>query len=432
MSSRTKRKLEAFDPNASDPNDSDFDAAERPSPQRRRNRNRKRPAGGGSRKGNKRARRSYNGSDVDDDEDDVEFDDSFTDRSSSEEIEINPTTGRSVRRAAQKKIKYEESDEDAEAIEDTPSEDEGESPAPRRNRRERREPSEAKPQTKSLIVRLNVGKAYFAGTMGRSTRAASKTVTRGKTPEVGITRRSSRLSHDVEQPIVALSDSGRHVNIVRPGTRSPEPVVARATRGGKGPRTQQPSAIIEASQETSMAREDDSPGPLDQILAGGDDAQVKASREVSPEQEAQQVQKDEHAEEGDMEGVIQESQHGPASEESEDEGPITRGGRNLRVGVVPFVLVSWLANFCSLAASQPSENVVQTKAATLNRRPMTKRKRRQCPLQTTPRVGGLPPRIVAQAQVDVHLASRRRHDNRNEADAAMTALIKIPYWTQTN
>ncbi|KAF2264326.1 ATPase family AAA domain-containing protein 2 [Lojkania enalia] len=312
MSSRAKRKFD-FDPNASDPEDLDYDASERPAPQRRRNR----PASSGRVKGPKRQRRGYAGSEVDDDDESIVTDDSFTDRSSDEELEVNPLTGRSVRRATKKAIKYEESEEDE--IEDTSSE-EDELATPQRKPRGT--------DRQSLIVVLKMPE-HASGRVLRN-RTGSKSVQRGKTPEVSGARRSSRLSHDVESPIVELSESGRHVNIVRQGTRSPEPAITRATRGGKGPRVQHPSAIMEASQEVSMIR-DDSPGPLDDIL-GGDETQVQASHEDTPEHEAQ-VQKeepDDNDDDDEMEGIIEESQHEGAAEDSEEEGPVTRGGRNLR------------------------------------------------------------------------------------------------------
>lgn len=312
MSSRAKRKFD-IDPNASDPEDLDYDAVERAAPQRRRNR----PTSSSGKRAPKRPRRAYRGSDVDED-DEILSDDSFTSRSSSEDIEINPATGRSVRRAA-KEIKYEESDPDE--IPDTASEDEV-APPPRRRKAEEQPQAEEKP---SLIVVLKMNRRNLR------TRTGSKSIARGKTPDAAGARRSSRLSHDVEAPLVGLSDSGKHVNIVRQGTRSPEPLIARATRGGKGPRAQQPSAIMEASQEVSMIR-DDSPGPLDDLLGGGE-TQVQASHEGSPEHEAQ-AQKDEAGDE-DMEGIIQESQQDATGEDSDEEdGPITRGGRNLRVSTM--------------------------------------------------------------------------------------------------
>lgn len=316
MSSRTKRKFD-IDPNASDPEDFDYDDSEkRAAPQRRRHRDtpgdRKRPS--------KRSRRAYGGSDIDED-DQIESDDSFTDRSESEAPEINPATGRSVRRATKKQITYEESAEDE--IEDTPSGDD-EPPSATRGRAK---PSIEHVEKPSLIVKLKMPEPASARNL--RTRTGSKSIARGKTPEGSLTRRSSRLSHDVEAPIVELSDSGRHVNIVRQGTRSPEPIISRATRGGKGPRVQYPSAILEASQEASMVRDEESPGPLDALLTGAE-TQVQASKDSSPIQEAQQEDGDDGDDEG-MEGVIQESQHEGAAEESDEEGPIARGGRNLRV-----------------------------------------------------------------------------------------------------
>jgi hypothetical protein len=325
MSSRAKRKFD-IDPNASDPDDYDYDATERPTPQRRRNRG----TPGVKKKSSKRQRRAYGGSDVDED-DEIVSDDSFTDRSESEEPEINPATGRSVRRATKKQIKYEESEEDE--IEDTPSEGDDDD-KPISTSRRRAKPSVEEVEKPSLIVKLKM--PDYASGRNLRTRTGSKSIARGKTPEVAGTRRSSRLSHDIEAPIVALSDSGKHVNIVRDGTRSPEPVISRATRGGKGPRVQHHSAIMEASQETSMLHEEDAedtPGPLDGLLHEAE-TQVQASKESSPIQEAQDLKGDDEDEEEGM-GVIQESQHEGAAEDSDEEdGPVTRGGRSLRVSVL--------------------------------------------------------------------------------------------------
>ncbi|KAF2003896.1 AAA-domain-containing protein [Amniculicola lignicola CBS 123094] len=318
MSSRAKRKFDV-DPNASDPEDLDWDAAERAAAPQRRRRTRHTPGAG--RKSAKRQRRAYGGSDIEDD-DSILDEDSFTDRSSSEEPEINPSTGRSVRRATKKSIKYEESEEDE--IEDIPSgedDDDDDSPPPRHTAKGRQ----------SLIVKLkmsNPGRLLRARTGSKSNAPA-----RGRTPEVFGTRRSSRLSHDVESPIVALSDSGKHVDIIRQGTRSPEPTSStRATRGQKGfKKVNPPSAIMEASQEASMIHEaiPGTPGPLDGLLSG-DETQVRASLEGSPQHDAQ-VQEDEAEEDEAMEGVILESQPEVAADDSDEEdGPITRGGRNLR------------------------------------------------------------------------------------------------------
>ncbi|KAH8726823.1 hypothetical protein GQ44DRAFT_770760 [Phaeosphaeriaceae sp. PMI808] len=335
MSSRAKRKFD-IDPNASDPEDEDYDESERVAPQRRRHRG----SPGAKKKHSKRQRREYGGSEIDDDEE-IVSDDSFTDRSESEEPEINPATGRSVRRATKKQVTYEESED---GIEDTPSEDdddddddEDDEPLATASRR-RAKPSIEEVEKPSLIVKLKM--PDYGAARHLRTRTGSKSMARGKTPDVPGARRSSRLSHDVETPIVALSDSGRHVNIVRPGTRSPEPMNMRAIRGGKGPKVQHHSVIMEASQEVSIVHEEESegtPGPLDTML--NPETQVEASKESSPMQEAQESKANDDGDDGEeddevMAGVIQESQPdgvaGDSEEEEEEEGPITRGGRNLR------------------------------------------------------------------------------------------------------
>jgi hypothetical protein len=403
MSNRSKRKLEQFDPNQSDPEDLDFDATQRPSPQRRRA---KQQPSRGQRKGSKRQRRGYGGSDVDEDDEILE-DDSFTERSESEEVEINPSTGRSVRRAAKKQIKYEESEEDE--IQDTDSQDELASPDRRRRKAKQ---SIEKP---SLIVKL---KMPAKGRTLRN-RQASKSVARGKTPDVTGTRRSNRLSHDVEEPMVALSDSGNHANVVRQGTRSPEPVTnVRQTRGGKAPRGTQHSVIMEASQEDSGPR-NDSPGPLDQLLAaaaaGEDEPQVQASPDPSPKPDDQDAEDDGEGDE--MADVIQESQEDAAGEDdSEEEGPVTRGGRTLRVCILLQML--WNAtNFPrQLGQDLPSGSAL-ARAVTSN--PLaTKRKKRSCPSLSPRKNGALLPMTALLDQVDAPLAFETR--GRLGADAVQS------------
>ena len=101
----TKRKLEYFDPNKSDSNDTDFEPDQLAS---KRTRKQPRKRSGNSRKRPKRPR--YRGSDVSDNEDDNDslLEDSFSESSEDEELELNPATGRSVRKAARKTVNYEE------------------------------------------------------------------------------------------------------------------------------------------------------------------------------------------------------------------------------------------------------------------------------------------------------------------------------------
>ncbi|OCK82922.1 AAA-domain-containing protein [Lepidopterella palustris CBS 459.81] len=309
MSHRPKRRLD-IDPLASDPEDLDYGAESPVRAQKRRSK----PSSTGQRRGQKRQRVTYRDSDGDivEDDDSIDDDDSFASERSEEEFELNPKTGRGVRSAAKKVIKYEElSDDD---IEDTSSEDDDDlAPSPQKGKTKAR---------KSLIVRLKMRPQT------RSTRArtGSKSVKKGTTPEVLGTRRSSRLSHDVEEPILALTDSGKNVQVIRPGTRSPSPRPTRQTRGAKGLK-KLPSAIMEASQEVSAEsiEHEHTPGPLDALIA---DTQVLAS-EPGTQVEADADAHGQVDEEAQMEGVIQESDHGGEADES-DEGPVTRGGRQLR------------------------------------------------------------------------------------------------------
>ncbi|TQS35423.1 hypothetical protein Golomagni_04156 [Golovinomyces magnicellulatus] len=104
----TKRKLELFDPNKSDSNDTDFEPDE-PHSKRSRKQSKKRTVN--SRKRPKRAR--YQGSDVsDEEEEDSLLEESFSDSSQEEdEPELNPITGRVMRKASKKNVNYEEDSE---------------------------------------------------------------------------------------------------------------------------------------------------------------------------------------------------------------------------------------------------------------------------------------------------------------------------------
>ncbi|KKY16443.1 putative aaa family [Diplodia seriata] len=113
MKGGPRSKLENFDPNASDPNDSDFE--EKPSSPPARRSSKKKKSAPARRKTQKRTRRGYGSSDDDivDDEDEVS-EESYNSAGaieSEEEPEVN-ASGRPARHAAKKKIKYEESADD--------------------------------------------------------------------------------------------------------------------------------------------------------------------------------------------------------------------------------------------------------------------------------------------------------------------------------
>ncbi|KAF2764592.1 AAA-domain-containing protein [Teratosphaeria nubilosa] len=334
MSRNTKRKLEAFDPLASDPEDDDFSDTQPASRPQRRGKSKK--TSSAKRKPVKRRRETYGDSDddIEADSDEISEEEASYSEASDEPIERNPRTGRSVRSVAKKQVKYEEpSDEEIEA-EDTDGDPIQPTPAARGKRRTPAAAVAARQQ--SLIVRLEVPSWKMEGhTVTRPTRSrtGSKGVAKHEPSSransaVG-TRRSSRISHDEENPLVALTDSGRHETVTRAGTQTPDPQQppsGRPTRSGKGLKKPPISAIMEASQETSngtqsgVLRGDDLLSQLqDPATRGEDKPQVERT---SPEIEREDIQ----MEEVEDEQIVQESQ----DDHDEDQGPVARGSRLLR------------------------------------------------------------------------------------------------------
>lgn len=250
-------------------------------------------------------------------------------------MERNPRTGRGVRSAAKKPVKYEESDEDEEEILGTESDDAESHTIPTKNRRTAR-PASAK---QSLIVTLKIPTLKMEH--GRSSRArtGSRGLKREPTPQAlgtGRSRRSSRISHDEEQNLVALTDSGKHEVVTRAGTATPEPEGSRRpTRGSKGLK-KPPSVVMEASQEDSFV---DPEGTIQtaegeeffsQIREAADAGEeVKQISQTSPASEGQDEEDIRMGYEDDEEQVVQESQPDP-EDVDEDEGPVSKGGRTLR------------------------------------------------------------------------------------------------------
>ncbi|KAK4637216.1 Tat-binding 7 [Fulvia fulva] len=336
-----------FDPNRSDSDDLDFN--DEPSSPRARphKRARKSHKGSPTKRPAKRRREAYNDSDIDPDSNEPsEEEDSFAESDEdSEPVETNPRTGRGVRSAAKKRKNYEESDEEAGELLNSESEVDRHTPARPKGKRSARA---ERLQKRTLVVKLKVPPFTMVKdkVVPRSTRASSRQLKREPTPQAtrsapGMTRRSSRLSHDEEQPLVALTDSGKHELVTRTGTVTPEPEGSRRpSRGGKGLASKKPpSAIFEVSQEDSVAN--DPVGTIEQTeegekffsqlqdAAGGQDAQ-QVSR-TSPATSA--VKEDdirmEYEEEDEEEQVVQESQHDPDDNDDDDE-PVSKGGRSLR------------------------------------------------------------------------------------------------------
>jgi len=324
-----KRKLEHFDPNKSDSNDTDFDPTEaRPRKSAKKTRT-KRSSGGGPRK-----RTKYRGSDVsDDDVEDSDLEEESFDESEEEEedFEMNEKTGRAVRKAAKKSVNYgEDSNSD---IADLVGDDDSEEEQPQRgnNKRSRNLPGsddadsdeELVTKRKTRIVKLKVDLTPKPPT--RATRAGSAVRTRGAesaepTSAGGIRRLTRGRTADAEEPI-ALSTSGRHV--IR-ASRSPEPLGrVRASRGSKGLKLPA-STIKEEVHETSSYEQDENAEKPTEI-AGSDQEEPDEAPIVAPElaREAEE----EGEEEGDKEETAADEGHAQAQmdiDDDSDDMPVTR------------------------------------------------------------------------------------------------------------
>ncbi|KAI9646168.1 TAT-binding protein-like protein 7, AAA ATPase [Ciborinia camelliae] len=250
-----KKKLDYFDPNKSDSNDDDFsptEVAPRKTPRKSRSQSQKK---GGPRKKNR-----YRGSDVSEDEDDESLEESLSESEEEvEDFEMNEKTGRAVRKATKKAVRYEE---DSNSDEDLIQESEDEVRPASSNKRTRvvdkdddededeiEEPVSKRNKTteKKLMVTLKMPRGT---TPARRTRAGSTAKTRASAePTSAGLRRSTRARTEEGEEFTSLSNSGKH--IIR-ASRSPEPIGRiRATRGAKGIKQPAASTIKEEVHETS-------------------------------------------------------------------------------------------------------------------------------------------------------------------------------------
>ncbi|KAK5458409.1 TAT-binding protein-like protein 7, AAA ATPase [Exophiala xenobiotica] len=247
-----KRSLEEL-VQAEDPNDDDYDDhASGPSKARTTKSRRSGPPA------RKKQRRGYEGSEIDSDDEQVSSNEESFDEEGSEDEEIETNErGRPVRKTAKKTVTYEISDESEDELSKSPS-------------IEPLTPPPAKP-SKKLIITLKTGNTPRATRTSRrgSYGAKQPSSSSAQAPELH-RRRSSRLSHDPEDPLVALTDSGHHAKVVRAGSRDPDDLPPRATRGGKSIKYPSKSTIDEESQ--SMAKEEEAE------IAGEGELEIEASQ----------------------------------------------------------------------------------------------------------------------------------------------------------
>lgn len=235
MASRaSKRKREGFNPNKSDSDDEDYD-------ERAQRAVKQKPSRSSKKRAPKRRRREDRDEESEESEmgetEGISDDESFDDDPVVEEpVELDSRTGRPTRSSRKKPIKYDEGS-GSDLPEDAP---EDARDPPRREKKQIIRLKVTTPQQQSATST----RTTRAGSMPQSRRGAS-----GEPSSAG-TRRSTRLHHDERDTMVALTGSGKHVEIVRPATRSPEGVPRRSTRGAKGIKAPATSAIFEEEEET--------------------------------------------------------------------------------------------------------------------------------------------------------------------------------------
>jgi SpoVK/Ycf46/Vps4 family AAA+-type ATPase len=300
-----KRKLDNFDPNKSDSNDTDFDPSEdRPRKSAKKARSHGKKSSGGARK-----RHKYRGSDVtDDDVDDSLLDDSFSEEEE-EEFEMNEKTGRAVRKATKKEVNYEDiSDSDvADIVPDEDSED----VTTRRPGKRSRAAAQSE-DAESGVEEARPSKIITLKANPRPTRASrgSSAARTRASAEPGVTRRSTRAhTEDGDEP-VELSTSGRHA--IR-ASRSPEPIGrARPTRGSMG--VKKPSSTIkEEVHETSSYEQGEEIVPEVAGTSEQEDPDVEIAD--APEEEGD-------ADEGQAQTAV------GLDDDDSDDMPVTRTGRS--------------------------------------------------------------------------------------------------------
>ncbi|PGH18498.1 hypothetical protein AJ80_04468 [Polytolypa hystricis UAMH7299] len=313
-----KRTLEEL-ANKSDSNDDDYSDSK---PRSRRSaasrpRTKKRPP---------KKRKRNTGNDTDESEislseEDLSVGSPFEDDEEDSNVERNARG--SVRRAAAKKAAYHISSSDEDDDEGVEEPDEDSKPAGQ----------------KQLLLKLNLRPPQTARP-SRTTRARSAGL-KDTQPSVEVNRfvkRTTRRTYDESEDIVALTNSGNHVQTVRRATRSPE-ATTHPRREGAGFRGQATAPTIEEEEEEAKLESGGEGGTLPanpdaleimesdpQSEFDDEDAAIAASDNANPTNV-------EPAQDGDLEmadeGFVPESQP-DQQEDEDDEDEAPRSSRRAR------------------------------------------------------------------------------------------------------
>ncbi|KAL1843802.1 hypothetical protein VTJ49DRAFT_7512 [Mycothermus thermophilus] len=323
MANKRKRDvLLGFDPNKSDSEDENFDP--------KQEREERAPRSAKKARSSKRSRpkkrtNRYRGSDIDDDDDELSDsveEDSFVEDDEEEEEEEDEdlpisATGRRMRRSAVKHASYKEStdDEDEDVIQDS---DAGGDEEP-----EETTPKKTTGRPSKIVVLKTNPRAQRGSKRGKEEPLA---------PPPPPTRRTRARTEEIEEPLMELSNSGRHAQPARDSrSRSPEALAraTRATRGAKGVK-KPASPIEEATQETDPKEEVE-----DHAMASPDELGFTKNEDEqgeTAEQGGDAPGEEEAAEDAPMEDQAEEAEpEAPAEEDDDDDDvPITRRTRGSR------------------------------------------------------------------------------------------------------
>lgn len=348
MPTRRKRAQD-WDPNKSDPEDETYGTSvSKPS---RSHQSKKKT----SRHTSKKRRKRYSDGDDDEDEDEDSIEDesdlsiaaSDQESEEAEEVELGPS-GRPKRKAAPRKHIVEESGSEDPIEED---EEDQEEAANGETRNQESEDLNAEPELqtpkktsggKSIRLILKGTPGVFPPKLSpsrgtrRSTRARSSSVaaSRPTSSHKPPSRRSSRIAHDEAEAIIALSNSGHHVETIRQGTSSPPPANKRLSTGGKGLKKPSTSVVYEESQESSSrskAQGEDENAAQDQPEATRSQEDDGQNEMDIAEQIANAAERESQEADADAGGaIVPESGEENLHEEDDEEDPVSRPRRMLR------------------------------------------------------------------------------------------------------